>query len=317
MASLAISQIAAASYPAILAEKKKPANQWAESALLHEMERQGMIDKTGLGPTIEAPLDFQANPGTVIQTSDLQQLSLDKTEVLTSASYVPAEVTAPVVYSKKDEAMNSTDTAKIKFTTALMENAIESHDDKIEQAFFVASTNGFLGLPTHVTYAQTGSSGGIDPATYTWWKNQKQTYTNDTDLEAALTTCWNQCAKGSGAKLVPTLLVSDAPTQSLFEGTQQALQRWNDTQELKAGFKVLGFKTARWVFSQYSGNGGAVYLLNAKNLKLVVSNMYFRDFSAPVEIPNANGYVGKIYSALQLVGNNRSRLGIVGTASSS
>lgn len=313
--SLSISQISAASFPAILAEKKKPANQWAESALLHYMEKYGMIEKKGLGPTIEAPLDFQPNPGTVVQTSDLQALSMEKTEVLTSASYTPAEVTVPVVFSKKDEAMNPSENQKIAFATALNENAIESHDDKLEQIFFVASTNGFLGLPTHVTYAQTGSSGGIDPASNTWWKNQKQTYTNDTDIEAALTTCWNQCAKGTGAKVVPTLLVSDAPTQSLFEGTQQPLQRY-ESQDLKAGFKTIMFKTATWVFSQYAGNSGAVYLLNNKALKLVVSSMYFRDFSAPVEIPNANGFVGKIYSALQLVGYNRSRLGIVGTSAS-
>src|SRR5262249_4883145 len=150
----------------------------------------------------------------------------------------------------------------------LLENGIESHDDILEQQIFAASTNGFLGLQTHVTAAQTGSSGGIDPAVNTFWKNQANTYINDTDIEAAMTTDWNQCAKGSGAKLVPTLLVSDAPTQALFEGTQQALQRWNDTQELKAGFKVLGFKTARYVFSQYAGNGGAIYFLNAKNFKV-------------------------------------------------
>ncbi len=111
-------------------------------------------------------------------------------------------------------------------------------------------------------------------------------------------------------------MVSDAPTQALFEGTQQANQRYVDTDELKAGFKVLAFKTARYVFSQYAGNSGAVYFVNPKNFTLVVSKEYFRDRGDTQEIPNANGFNFKIYSAVQLVSNNRSRLGIAGTASS-
>src|SRR5690349_16260317 len=118
-----VAQIISVSYNAVLAEKKKAANQWAESALLHEMERQNMISRESLGPQIEAPLDFQRNPGTVIQTSDLQGLSLDKTEVITTALYTPAEVTAPVVWSKKDEAMNPSENQKIKLATALINNA--------------------------------------------------------------------------------------------------------------------------------------------------------------------------------------------------
>jgi hypothetical protein len=110
--------------------------------------------------------------------------------------------------------------------------------------------------------------------------------------------------------------VSDAATQALFEGTQQANQRYVDTDELKAGFKVLAFKTARYVFSQYSGNSGAIYLLNPKNFKLVVSKEYFRDRGETQEMENANGYTFKIYSALQTVSDNRSRLGIAGTAAS-
>src|SRR5581483_10115254 len=139
-----VAQIIAVSYNAVLNEKKKAANQWAESALLHEMERQGMIKREAFGPQLEATLDFKRNPRTVVHATDLQGLSLDKTEVLTSALYTPAEVTAPVVWSKKDEAMNSSENQKIKLATALIENAIESHDDILEQSLFIASTNGFL-----------------------------------------------------------------------------------------------------------------------------------------------------------------------------
>ena len=103
-------------------------------------------------------------------------------------------------------------------------------------------------------------------------------------------------------------MVSDGATQALFEGTQQANQRYIDTQELKAGFKILGFKTARYVFSQYADTD--VNFLKPKNFQLVASKEYFRDRGETQEIPNANGFVSKIYSALQTVTNNRSRLGV-------
>jgi hypothetical protein len=305
--ALSISQIVAVSYPAVLAEMRKPANQWAESAFLRELERQGGLIKKSLGATIEAPLDYQRNPNAGFLASDMQATSLSKTEVLTSASYSIAELSAPIVWSKKDEVQNPSENQKIALVKSLLENGIESHDDLIEQYIFQTSTNGFLGLLTHCPTNGQGSDGGIDASVNAFWRSQQATYVDDTDIEAAFTTVWNACAKGSGAKLVPTLMVSDGPTQALFEGTQQANQRYVDSQELKAGFKVLGFKTSRYVFSQYGST--SVFFLNPKNFQLVASKEYFRDRGDTQEIPNANGFVTKIYSALQTITNNRSRIG--------
>ena len=307
--SLSIGQILAVSYPAVLADQRKPANQWAESALLRELERQGAIERKSLGATIEAPLDYQRNPGTVIQATDLQPLSLSKTEVITSASYSIAEIVAPITWSRKDEVQNPSETQKVVLVKSLLENGIQSHDDIIEQNLFNISLNGFLGLGTHVTASgNTGVDGGIDSSLFTFWRNQQALYTDDTDIESAFTTVWNQCAKGSGAKLMPTLMVSDAPTQALFEGTQQANQRYVDTDELKAGFKILAFKTSRYVFSQYGDP--RVYFLNPKNYSLVVSKEAFRDRMDTLELPNVTGFTTRIYSAAQTITNNRSRLGI-------
>lgn len=305
--ALTIGQIAAVSYPAVLAEMRRAANQWSESAFMRELERQGAIERKSLGATIEAPLDYRRNPGTAILATDLQTTSLAKTEVITAASYDIAEVSVPIVWSKKDEVQNPSENQKIALVKSLLENGITSHDDIIEQSLFLTSTNGFLGLLTHAPTNGQGIDGGIDSGTETFWRNQNSTYVDDTDIESAFTSVWNACAKGSGSKLMPTLMVSDGATQALFEGTQQAQQRYVDSDELKAGFKILAFKTSRYVFSQYGTT--TVYFLNAKNFNLVASKEYFRDKGDTQEIPNANGYVTKVYSALQSVTNNKSRLG--------
>lgn len=306
--ALTIGQIVAVSYPAVLAEMRKAANQWVESAYLRELERQGAVVRKSLGATIEAPLDYQRNPGAAFLATDLQPTSMAKTEVLTAASFDIAEISVPIVWSKKDEVQNPSENQKIALVKSLLENGINSHDDLIEQYLFATSTNGFLGLGTHITTAGTGVDGGIDSTTNTWWRNQTSTYVDDTDIESAFTTVWNACAKGSGSNLLPTLMVSDGATQAIFEGTQQANQRYVDSQELKAGFKILAFKTARYVFSQYGTS--SVFFQNPKNLQVVASKEYFRDRGDTQEIPNANGFVTKIYSALQTTTNNRSRLGV-------
>lgn len=306
--ALTIGQMVASSYPAVLTEKRKASNQWGEASFLRELERQGGVVRKSLGPTIEAPLDYQRNPGAAFLATELQPTSMTKTQILTAASYDVAECSVPVVWSKKDEVQNPTENQKVDFVAALLSNAIGSHDDLIEQYVFATSTSGFLGLLTHVVDAGTGSDGGIDSAVETWWKNKSSQYVDDTDIESAFTTVWNNCTKGSGSSMSPTLMVSDSATQALFEGTQQAQQRYVDTQELKAGFKVLGFKTARYVFSKEGST--RVFFLNPKNFQLVVSKDYFRDRGDTQEIQNANGFVTKIYSALQTVTNNRSRLGV-------
>lgn len=304
--ALTIGQTLAVSYNAVL-NNKRAENQWSESAFLRALESMGGIDRRDLGAQIEATLDYQANPAGIITSTDLAPLSLAKTEVLTAAVFDISEVIEPITWSNKDEVQNPTRNQKVALVKSLAENAIESHDDKWERALLTTTTNGLLGLGTHVTAAGTGSDGGIDAGTNPFWRNQQSTYVDDTDIEAAFTLVYNACAKGSGSTLVPTIMVSDGTTQALFEGTQQALQRW-ESQDLKAGFKALMFKTAKYVFSQYGTT--SVYFLNTKNFTVVVSKGNFRLRQETIPLENAAGWTSRVYSAGQTVTNNRSRLGV-------
>lgn len=304
--ALSISQIVAVSYPAVLTDMRKAANQWAESALMRHLETLGAVDRRSLGATIEAPIDYRRNQGSDFLATDLTPVSLAKTDVLSAASYSVAELSVPTVWSKGDDAKNPTENQKIAFVKALLENAINSHDDMIEEALFTTSTDGFLGMATIIPTSGQGTVGGIDASTETFWRNPADTYLADgSDIEAVLTELWNTAAKGSGASMLPKLLVSGAETNALFESTQVSQQRFNSN-VADAGFKTIHFKTAPFIFSQYGDT--KVYGLNPKCFKLVVSKQYFRDKGETRETDEANGFVFKIYSALQSVTNNKSRL---------
>jgi hypothetical protein len=307
--ALSVSQGIAVSFNAVLNEMRKPANQWAENALFREMERQGMIKKESLGQQIEHTLDYRRNPGTMISSTDLSPYSLTKTEVLTAAQYDIAEIVAPIVWSKKQEAQNSTPAKKVDLVTSLIANGITSHDDILENAFFGTTTNGFLGLQTLLPTNGQGVVGGIDAGTETWWRNPSTTYVDDTDIEAGMTVIWNQCAKGSGSNMMPTLIVSDGATQALFESTQQAQQRYVDEEELKAGFKILAFKTSRYVFSQYGST--SLFFMSKKAFGCRFAKEFFRSRGETQELPNAPGYRTTVYSAGQFTTNNKSRGGVL------
>lgn len=313
--ALSIEQIAAVSYPLVLAEMRKAANQWAENAALRVMQKQGVIQHSNLGPTIEVPLDYRPNPDTAVLANDQDQASLVKTEVITSASYSVAQLNVPVTWTKGDDAKNPSENQKIAFVKALLENGINSHDDLLEQLIFTTSTAGgdeWNGLSDLVAVSGTGTVGGIDASVETWWKNWYDTYTDASDIEATFTTAFNKVAKGSGSSTQAKFMISGITPHVQYESGLQTLQRFGDSSEADAGFKVLKFKNADYIFSQYGGT--KVYFLNSKTYNIVVSKQYFRDKGDTVPVQGQNAFYFLIYSAGQSVVNNRSRLAMVDAA---
>lgn len=308
--ALSVSQTVAVSYKSILNEARKAADQWSENAFLRELERLGAFKREAISHTIERTLDYRRNQGAEILASDLAPTSLTKTEVLTAAQYTPASIIVPIVWSFQDEAMNDDEVKIVKLVKAISLNAINSHDEILEQALFSTSTNGLLGLQNLVPDSGQGSPGGIAASTETWWRNSSTDYaTAGTDIEAELTAAHNACAKGSGG-MAPNMIISSDFGQSTYEASQQSLKRYMSSNEADAGFKVIAFKGARFSFSQHE-SADRIYLLNTKDYNIAVSRSAFRTLKDKVEIPNAAGYVMKTYSLLQATVANKSRHAVI------
>lgn len=313
--AITVSQLVSASYNAVMSST--PENQWSESAAMRAFEKQGFIKRIAGGPQIEIPLDYQQNPDADFLATDFTAIGLDKTEVLTSAVYSVAQLSVPVKWSKGDEAKNPETNQKVALVKSLLENADTTHQEVIESTLFAAAvTDSFNPIPVLLPILGQGTIGGIDSAVETWWRNPVGTYNaNFSDIEAVLTAAWNSASKGSGSKMAPSLLLGSADAHAGFEGTLQALQRYIDSDEAKAGFKTLSFKTAQFVFSQYAPTTfDQVWGLNPKAFNLVVFKNAFRQKGDVLEIPGASGYVMKIYSALQAVVAAKSRCFVVSHA---
>jgi hypothetical protein len=304
--ALAIEQIIAASYPEVLTAMRKPANQWADTSLMKAMERKKMVRRKPFGPTLEETLDWRANPNATFLATDMTDLVIDKTDVLTAASFAVGELAVPIVWSEGDDVKNPTENQKVALVESLLENGINSHDDKIEAALFGTVTSNFLGFQNVLPDSGQGTPGGIDAAIEAWWRNYTGTYLSDgSDIEAALGTAFDTASKGSGSELKPDLIFTGPGPYGIYMASLQTMQRFVNTNEADAGFTQIAYRTAVMVFSQYGGT--RIYGVNSKSFHLDISRDANRKLLEKQMIPTKVAWVRKIYSALQLTTNNKSR----------
>ena len=190
--ALTIDQITAASYPALLTAMRKPSNQWSEHSLLSEMERMKGVERKAFGPTLEETLDYRRNADAAFLATDMTDTSLNKTEILTAASYAVGELAIPITWSEGDEVKNPTENQKVALVKSLVENGVNTHDDMVEEAMFAVLTTKFLGFQSVLPDNGQGTPGGIDAATELFWRNPVGTYLDDgSDIEAAIGTAFD------------------------------------------------------------------------------------------------------------------------------
>lgn len=311
--ALTIGQIAAASFPKVLADNKKGYDQWSDNSGLQELEKQGGIHKEALGENIEVALDYRSNPDTAVMASDQDESTLLNTEMLTAAVYDIAQARTGVVWTMAEEVKNASEAQKVNLVKQKLENAITSHDNLFESMIFTTSTAGGVewnGLDTLIPTSGQGSPGGVPATTEAFWRNYADIYTDASDIEAALQTAWSEVLRGSNSTFAPSILLSGNTPWNLFASNVQGKQMvMMDTNDAKAGIKTIAFNNARWTFSQYGGNN--IYMFNPKNTYLTVSKNAFRKQLPTQPVPGQTAWYFFIYSAGQFLTTNKSRTAVL------
>lgn len=297
------SQIVAATFDRVSNDRNKADNQWSENPTLKFLEAKGALKRVPGGPKLEFTVDTQRNPDAAFLASDVSATSTTKTEVLDAVQYEWALFVAPINWSISDEAKNSGE-KKVDLVAALVDNAMESHDDQFEAGLFAASsTNGFLSLPVLFTEDGTGAIAGVNAATDTYWANQFEDY--GTDLNLGLHISMAETAQGSGGS-TPDLLVTGATTWATYADSLQANLQFGSAKTVDVGVQALKFAGADMIFS-HKYTSDTVWGLNTKVTKLYAIRDFYRQRRAEIELPNAATMTMKIVSMAQIATKNRSR----------
>lgn len=300
--------------------KKLTDNVSKHNALLRRLKDKGGIKRKSGGNSIVQELDYAEN-GTYQRYSGYDALNTNASDVLSAAEFNWAQIALHVTANGAELRKNNGQEAMIDLVKARVSNAMRTAKNNFSIDLYStgALTNQIGGLGALVTADGTGTVGGINSSTYTFWKNKFQeitgtnAYTATTELPtnivSGMNKLWLQCVRGSDK---PDLCVLTQDFYVGYEGSLQQYQRFASADSAAAGFESLKFKSADVIFddnSNFSTTGETGYFLNTDYLFLVEhpeAQWTQDDQKIPI---NQDAVVIPIYWMGQLVISNRSLQG--------
>jgi len=295
-------------------------NNSNNNALLTRMKQKKNIETVAGGYELVYPLDYGGN-GTYQRYDGYDSLNISAYETLTAAKYDWAQVAIHVTASGKEIRQNSGKDAMIRLVKARVDSAKRTAANNFSTDLYSSGslTNQIGGLATLIQTNGQGTVGGINSATYTWWRNQykEMTGTNSTTaIQADMNSLWLNTVRGADK---PDLIVSTHDLYAAYEATLQTNQRYTDSKMAALGFEALKYKSADMVFDSDSTNftttGERMYFLNTDYMKLVQhSDAQWSQESEKTPV-NQDAVIIPIYWMGQLICVNRARQGIMIDAS--
>lgn len=288
------------------------------NALLKYMMKRGNYRREDGGLSIATPLDYAAN-GTYQRYSDWDTLNISASDVISAAEYQWRQIAINVVASGRELRINSGDSRIINLAKSRIKNAIRTFNNNFSSDLYSSGslTNQVNGLQAIIADAGTGTVGGIDSSSFTFWQNTVidasvlSVTPSSTTIEGSLMLpCWLALDRGPDDQ--PDLIVADNTYYSYFEQSQVSIKRYNDTSKGNAGFVSLKYKNADVI---YDGNSGIptthMYFINTNYLELVVHQDADLEIMEEMRPLNQDGSVTPILWMGNLTCSNRKQQGVI------
>ena len=263
-------------------------NVTKNNALLARLEQRGKIKTVSGGSKIYQELSFAEN-GNAGWYSGYDLLPVAAQDVISAAEYEFKQAACPVTISGLDMLKNAGKEQMIDLLESRISVAEATMANLIAGGLYSDGTGAggkqLEGLTKAVPVnPATGSYGGIDPATWTFWRN----YTVDTTAANMTTALLPGYMNGAWANLVrgadrPDLIVMDGGVWQVYLASLQAQQRFTGTDTAGLGFPSVKYMDADVVLD--GGIGGfcptnTVFFLNTKYI-------HYRPHSARNMVPLA------------------------------
>ena len=288
------------------------------NALLKYMMKKGNKRKEDGGLKIVEPLDYAEN-GTYQRYSDWDTLNIGASDVISAAEYEWKQIALNVVSSGRELRINSGGPKIINLAKSKIKNAIRTFNNNFSNDVYSdgTATNQIDGLQKLVADAGTGTVGGINSSTYSFWQNQIFNCTTES-VTASASTIENSMLLplyldlDRGPDDRPDLIVMDNTYYQYFEASQVSIKRYMDSESANAGMMSLKYKGADVLFDGNSGIPSThAYLLNTNYFNLVVhrdADLEVMEDQRPI---NQDGVVVPIIWMGNLCCSNRNQQGVI------
>lgn len=279
----------------------RPLTNWLKA-------KNRITTKTG-GAKIVVPI-IHAENSTAGAYAGYDTLPTTPQEGISAAEYSWKQAAVSIAISGIEEAMNNGESEVIDLLEAKVMQAEESLQEFFNDRFFTTSSTAkdFLSLETLVD--SSGSPGGIDRSTETFWKAV------ETDLNAPLTLAamsaiWNDIAQGTNK--TPDFIITTDFVWEKYESLLQPQLRYSDPKTADAGFVNLLYKGAPVVFdidcTKTSGTAGHMFFLNSSVLKLVRHSQKWFSNTPFMRPPNQDARYAQVICYGELTINQPRRTG--------
>lgn len=244
----------------------------ANNALLGRLKKKNKFITLDGGYEIQIPLEYAEN-STYQRFAGFDTLNTNASDVITSAKFDWAQIALHVVASGRELRMNSGRSQMINLAKAKKANALKTAANNFSIDLYSdgALTNQVGGLANIIQTNGQGTVGGINSATYTFWRNKYREITGTnaytaTNLKQEFNALWLQLVRGIDK---PDILVLSHDLYSVYEAGEQQLQRYMDAELANSGFVGLKYKTADVIFddnTNFTTTAEKGYFLNSDYL---------------------------------------------------
>lgn len=253
------------------------------NSLYRRLYKKGKIKELDGGYEIVRPIFYQEN-GTYQRYSGYDTLNVSPSDVITAANFAWKQAAIHVSSNGLEIRSNAGKEKIIDLAEAKVEAALKTfaNDMSVDLYSDGTASNQINGLQAIVSDAGTGTVGGINSTTYTWWKSILQSNAaplqgggavtiGTSTIQTQMNNLWLELARGAD---LPDLIVSSNEYYNYYEESLTQYKRYTDDNSAQGGIVGLKYKTAD-VFPDGGSKGGGIpaahmYFLNTDYLEICV-----------------------------------------------
>jgi len=292
-------------------------NVSTHNALFRRMTEKGRIRLEDGGLSIVQPLDYAENT-TYQRYSGYDVLNVAASDVISAAEFPWRQVSVNVAASGLEIRTNSGANRIINFVKAKIKNAQRTMANGLSDDLYSDGTasNQMNGLQAIIADAGTGTVGGINSSTFSFWQNQVRDASDQSVTVSAATIeagmmlpLWLATTRGNDT---PDLIVMDPVYFAYYEASQSSLKRYAPSDDGKGGMISMKYKTADVFFDSTASGIPAshMYFINTDFLELVAHQDANMEIMPELRSVNQDAIVIPILFQGNLVVSNRARQGV-------